>query len=196
MNACSITRHMTENEIKIIENGDYTTPFRVLKIDNTEDLAFLRQKSTDIPNVSNIAKNLQLQILIQRLKLTMLKESGVGIAAPQIGISRNLFIFIRLDKPDYPMEVAINPRITKHSEETICFEGDGCLSVPDQSGTTNRYAWIEVEYYNEKGELVKDRLSGESRDGDFTGVIFQHEYDHLQGILFYDRLSEQPLNQK
>ena len=78
--------------------------------------------------------------------------------------------------------------LTRSVRETICFEGDGCLSVPDLSGSTKRYAWIDVEYYNEKGELIKERLSGQSRGSDFTGVIFQHEFDHLQGILFIDRL--------
>lgn len=183
---------MTPDEIKIIENGDHTSPFRVLKTDNTEDSLFLRQKSAEISSVQNIAKNRLLQMLIHRLKLTMTEENGVGIAAPQVGVGRNMFIFLRLDKADYPMEVAINPKIVDHSQETICFEGDGCLSVPDQSGTTLRYAWIEVEYYNEKGELIKERLHGGERGSDFTGVIFQHEYDHLQGILFYDRLCDQP----
>ncbi len=183
---------MTINELRIIENGDPETPFRVLKTDNTEDSIFLRKKSVAIPNPHNIATNQQLQLLIHRLKLTMVEENGVGIAAPQVGIGRNLFIFMRLDKPDYPMVAAINPKIVNHSDETICFEGDGCLSVPNQSGTTRRYAWIEVEYYNEKGILVKERLEGGSRKSDFTGVVFQHEYDHLQGILFYDRLCEQP----
>lgn len=182
---------MTAYENKIISNGDETIPFRVLKTNNLEDSVFLRQKSTDIPNTEKIAENKDLQLLIKRLKLTMITENGVGIAAPQVGIGRNLFIFIRLDKPDYPTEAAINPKIVAHSDEIIRFEGDGCLSVPDQSGTTKRYAWIDVEYYNENGELIKERLSGESRNTDFTGVIFQHEFDHLQGILFYDRLCDQ-----
>lgn len=53
-----------------------------------------------------------------------------------------------------------------------------------------RYPWIDVEYYNEKGELKQERLSGYSRETDFTGIIFQHEFDHLQGVLFIDKLCE------
>ena len=181
---------MTPHETNIINNGNEQTPFRVLKTDNLEDSVFLRQKSVEITDIKNIADNKSLQLFIERLKLTMQAENGVGIAAPQVGIGRNLFIFLRLDKPEYPMEAAINPKITNHSEETICFQGDGCLSVPDRSGTTKRYAWIEVEYYNEKGELIKEKLSGGTRETDFTGVIFQHEYDHLLGILFYDRICD------
>lgn len=181
---------MTNEEKQIIYNNDIETPFRVLTVDHAADSIFLRKKSFLIEDAVRVAQNKDMQHLIARLKLTMATESGVGIAAPQIGISRRVFLFMRFDKPDLPVEVAINPRIVNHPDETICFEGDGCLSIPDQNGNTKRYAWIDVEYYNEKGELIKERLEGASRESDFTGIIFQHEYDHLDGILFTDRLSE------
>jgi len=187
--ACNTTKNMTKEEIILINNGTKTKPYRVLLTDDKTDSLFLRQKAIDL-DVKDIATNKHLQLFIERLKLTLAVESGVGIAAPQVGLGRNLFLFMRLDKPGIPVEVAINPRIVSHAEETVCFENDGCLSIPDIAGDTNRYPWIDVEYYNEKGELVRDRLSGHSRDGDFTGVIFQHEYDHLQGVLFTDRLCE------
>lgn len=180
---------MTKEEITLINDGTVDTPYRVLLTTDKEDSLFLRQKSSDI-KTEDITTNKDLQLFIERLKLTLAEESGVGIASPQVGLARNLFLFMRLDKPGIPVEVAINPRIVGHPDEVICFENDGCLSIPDLSGNTKRYAWIDVEYYNENGELVKERLSGYSREGDFTGVIFQHEYDHLQGILFIDRLCE------
>ncbi|MBB4034672.1 peptide deformylase [Dysgonomonas hofstadii] len=180
---------MTKEEVALINNGPVNTPYRVLLTTDKKDSLFLRQKSTDL-DINNIAENKDLQFFIERLKMTLAVESGVGIAAPQVGLGRNLFLFMRIDKPGIPVQVAINPRIVAHSGETICFENDGCLSVPELSGNTNRYPWIEVEYYNEKGELIKERLSGHSREGDFTGVIFQHEFDHLQGTLFIDRLCE------
>ncbi|MBK5720468.1 peptide deformylase [Dysgonomonas sp. Marseille-P4677] len=181
---------MTEKEKTLTNNSGIETPFRVLQTTNKEDSIFLRRKSSDINNPSKISKDKDWQHFIQRLKLTLAIESGVGIAAPQVGIGRNLFLFMRIDKPDKSVVVAINPRIVNHSDEIICFEGDGCLSIPDLSGITKRYAWIDVEYYNENGELIKERLSGQSRGGDFTGIIFQHEFDHLQGTLFIDRLCE------
>lgn len=176
---------MTKKEKELIYSADTDTPMRVLLTTDTQDSLFLRQKSKDI----RIAKAKDLKYLIERMKITLEVENGVGIAAPQVGIGRNIFLFVRIDKPDYPVEVAINPVITAHSEEMICFEGDGCLSVPDMSGDSYRYAWIDVEYYNENLEKVQERLSGSSRGGDFTGVIFQHEFDHLQGVLFIDRLT-------
>lgn len=184
-----VKNNMTETEIKLINHGSADSAFYVLQTTEEIDSLFLRMKCKDFdPKV--IAQNKDLQLLIERMKTTLLEEEGVGLAAPQVGISRNLFLFMRIDKPDYPVQVAINPRIVNHPEETVCFEGDGCLSIPDESGDTNRYPWIEVEYYDEKGELHKEKLSGYSRDTDFTGVIFQHEFDHLQGVLFIDRLCD------
>lgn len=187
---CKSTKNMTDKERSLIYSDSINIPFKVLLTTDASDSLFLRQKSIDIENVAEIANDKDWQHFIQRLKMTMAEESGVGIAAVQVGIQRNLFLFMRLDQPEMPVEVAINPRITAHSDEEFCFENDGCLSVPDMSGNTRRYTWIDVEYYNEKGELVKERLHGGARGGDYTGVVFQHEFDHLKGILYTDRLFE------
>ena len=185
--ACSNLENMTDKEISLINNGSIDTPYRVLQTDNKEDSLFLRQNSIDL-DINSITNDKELPFFIERLKLTLAVESGVGIAAPQVGIGRNLFLFMRIDKPEMPVEVAINPKIVNHPDDIFCFEGDGCLSVPGLSGVSKRYEWIDVEYFNEKGELIKERLSGNSRRGDFTGIIFQHEFDHLQGVLFIDKL--------
>ena len=186
---------MTKEEIALINNGAIDNSYEVLLTTGKEGSLFLRQKSVDL-DTDNIANNKDLQFFIEKLKMTLAVESGVGIAAPQVGLGRNLFLFMRIDKPGIPVQVAINPRIVGHADETVCFENDGCLSVPGMSGDTKRYPWVDVEYYNEKGELIKEKLSGHSREGDFTGVIFQHEFDHLQGILFTDRLCDSFLNSK
>lgn len=175
----------TQNEKILINSGTTETPFRVLKVTDQQDSIFLRQKCSDIENIN---ESEDLQLLIGRLKTTMAAESGVGIAAPQVGIARNVFLFTRIDKANYPVIVAINPKIVNHPEETICFERDGCLSIPGISGNSIRYPWVDVEYTDENGNLVQERLEGYSRESDFTGIIFQHEFDHLQGILFTDKL--------
>ncbi len=176
---------MTVEEITLIEQADTLTPMRVLKVDIEEDSLLLRSKSKDV----NFNKDrIILQKLISRLKATMTAESGVGIAAPQVGILRNIFLFVRIDKPEQPVEVAINPRIIAYSDENMVFEGDGCLSVPDRKGNSIRYKWIDVEYLNETGYTIRERLFANSRLEDFTGVIFQHEFDHINGILYIDKL--------
>lgn len=180
---------MTAVELELVNNGLSDTSFRVLNTDNKIDSVFLRRKCIDFSE-NDIKENVNLDLFIARLKRTLAEEMGVGIAAPQVGVGRNLFLFMRMDRPDRRIDVAINPKIVATSEQIIHFENDGCLSIPNRSGTTKRYAWVDVEYYNDKGEIVKERLSGVSREGDFTGVIFQHEFDHLQGILFVDRLCD------
>ena len=115
-------------------------------------------------------------------------QGGVGIAAPQVGIHRNVFWFKRFDiLPAKPFQVAINPKINFYSQRKVNFIGDGCLSVPGISGKTERFSSIYVEYYLENGGQEKNILEGTS-SVNFTSVCFQHEFDHLQGILFVDRL--------
>lgn len=177
----------TNKEISLINSGSENMPFSVLSVTNEDDYSFLRKKSIDIDKDS-IVGNKDLELLVERMISTMDAESGVGLAACQVGIGRNLFVFVRVDDPDYPIGVAINPRIVNHPTETICFEGDGCLSIPNTSGNSIRFPWVEVEYIDMNGDLIQERLDGYSRDGNFVGIIFQHEYDHLQGVLFIDKL--------
>lgn len=185
--SCNTLQKMTNSEIKHIESANALTPFRVLLTSNEQDLKILRRPCKDI-NFGKDGENVEK--LISRMKATMFAESGVGIAAPQIGISRNIFLFVRVDQPNAPVEVAINPKIVNRADETICFERDGCLSIPDISANSIRYPWVEVEYLNEKGEKVREKLVGFSRQDNFVAVIFQHEFDHLQGVLFTDKLCE------
>lgn len=186
--SCKSVKMMTNSELEILNNGGADVPMRVLLITDKQDSLVLRKKSSDIDIKKNKAN---LQLLIDRLKITMNEAMGVGIAAPQVGINKNVFLFTRIDKPDYPVEAVINPRIVAHSEEEVCFEGDGCLSIPDLSGNSKRWAWVEVEYYDIDNNLIRERIEGYSRKDGFTGVIFQHEYDHLQGVLFIDKLCDE-----
>ncbi len=160
------------------------SPARVLKISDKKDSLLLRKPSKD---VRKIQKNKDLEQLVKKLYLTMLEENGVGIAAPQIGINRNVFLFYRLDKEEKTVELAINPRIISYSPEFICFQKDGCLSVPDKYGASRRYSWIEVEYIDQNKKKVTHKFLGGSRTEDYTGTIFQHEYDHIQGKLYIDK---------
>ena len=185
LSSCTTMKKLTNDEISLINNAAVEMPFRVLQIDNTVDSLLLRTKSTDI----NFRKDkAQLQTLIQRMRVTMDLESGVGLAAVQIGILRNVFLFPRIDKANQPVEVVINPRIIELPAETICFERDGCLSVPDYTGNTVRYPWIMVEYFNEQGYKITEKLEGYSRTDNFVAVIFQHEFDHLQCVIYTDKL--------
>lgn len=189
--SCGNRAAFSTAEKALINEGGAETPFRVLKTTNRQDSVLLRTPCSD---VTPVAGNPDLSLLIARLKTTLAREQGVGIAAPQVGILKNVFLLMRLDLPGTPVVVVLNPRIVHHPAATVCFERDGCLSIPGLSGNSIRYPWVEVEYYNESGTLLRERLEGHSRAGNFSAVIFQHEYDHLQGTLFIDKLCEMPQN--
>jgi len=181
--ACDNTIGFSQKERELIYSESENSPFRVLQVTNYDDSLLLRTSCHDI----DIHNNRDLKPFINRLKATLLYENGIGIAAPQVGISKNIFLFIPSETPD-SIVVAINPKIINRSKKTICFERDGCLSIPNKTGNSIRYSWIEVEYYNETGVLIKQRLEGHCRETGLTAVVFQHEYDHLLGALFTDKL--------
>lgn len=183
------SQSFTERELEIIHSGDENTPLRILQTTDKVDSLILRMQSEDIDEDS-IVDNESLKLIIKRLQTTLYNSGGVGIAAPQVGVLKNIFLFIRIDDPERPLQIAINPKIADHPAETICFVRDGCLSIPEISGNSIRYPWIDVVYFDEAGILKKERLKGYSRTDDFTSVIFQHEYDHLNGILFTDKLCQ------
>ncbi len=134
--------------------------------------------------------NINSEILeeIEDLKETLNFSEGYGIAAPQVGINRRIVI-IQVDKEkcyykdceDVPTTVMLNPVWRKLSEDTdITYEG--CLSVPNIRGKVERYKNIEVTYYNEQGQKVVKEANG------FTARDIQHECDHLDGIVFLERV--------
>jgi peptide deformylase len=131
--------------------------------------------------------NESIQTLIDNLMEILLQSNGVGIAAPQVAASHRLVIIASRPNPRYPnapeMEptVMINPRIIMTSNE-IVKDWEGCLSVPGIRGLVPRYSAIAVEYCDRQGKLQQQHLT------DFVARIFQHELDHLNGIVFLDRL--------
>lgn len=128
-----------------------------------------------------------LQHLTASMQATMLERNGVGIAAPQVYVSKRVIIVasrpnVRYpDAPEMQPIIMLNPVITKRSEQTILGE-EGCLSVPDTRGQVARAEKITVQYLNLQGQSVEIHLEG------FPARIVQHEVDHLDGILFTERL--------
>lgn len=141
----------------------------------------LKTKSTDITDMKEakeIAKDLGDTLDNSEIP-------GVGISACQIGINKNIFIArkysVRGDKEEYETEVFVNPKITNYSKkQTESIEG--CLSIYDTYGFVNRAKSIKVEYLDLEGN--KKTL----KTGGFLAIVIQHEYDHLQGVLFTEKL--------
>ncbi len=179
-------------ERQLILSGDTTAMLRILQVTDAADAKILRSSSLDIdPN------DPLLPLLAQRMYLAMRDTAnpGVGIAAPQVGINRNVIWVQRFDKEGQPFELYINPEITWRS--VLLRTGwEGCLSIPDARSEVRRSYTIKLAYMDKEGNRAEEIIE------DFTAVIFQHETDHLNGILFTDRVQEQsrqavfPLSEK
>lgn len=176
----------TGQEIDSIMSAPDTIPMRIYLTTNYSDSLVLRKTSIEVRPDSN---DIVLVTLIKRLRKALATTTGVGIAAPQVGINRNIIWVKRYDKPGKPIEVYLNPKIVNTTYKIINFNGDGCLSIPGQSGTTVRYAAVGIEYDLLDGTHHSEIVEGYSPTN-FSAIIFQHEIDHLNGILFIDRLAK------
>ncbi len=142
----------------------------------------LRRKAHKI---TNFDKN--LQTLIDDMIETMREAPGVGLAAPQVGVSERLIVIEYGDDEDETVPkklfALINPEIIQASEEKV--EGvEACLSIPQLMGEVERHEKIVVKGFNRHGKPVKIKVDG------WLARIFQHEIDHLEGVLFTDRASK------
>ena len=134
----------------------------------------LRKKALPVEEITD-----ETRALVAEMFETMEREEGVGLAAPQIGRSIRLFVV----KADDGVERAfINPKIVATSQETCVFE-EGCLSIPKFYEEVERPERITIQARNEKGRRFTLDAEG------FLARVIQHEYDHLEGILFIDRIA-------
>ncbi len=123
----------------------------------------------------------EIKTLAANMADTMYAAPGVGLAAPQVGVSKNLIVLDCSPKEQPELIVAINPEIIEREGE--CFEEEGCLSVPGFYTRITRSARVKVRYLNLEGRQVERDATG------LLAIAFQHEIDHLLGILFVDYLS-------
>ena len=178
--ACMQEQGWTLEESRLIHDG--TGVMRVLTVEDSLDLAVLRAPSVDLP-AREVASE-AFRMLADRMVATVTspEQDGVGIAAPQVGLNRRVIAVQRFDKPGEPFEVYPNIRITAvYGAQELGAEG--CLSVPGRRGNVMRWRNLDIAYTNPRS--LKDTT--ESVHG-FTAVIFQHECDHLDGVLYTDKL--------
>ncbi len=139
----------------------------------------LKKKASEVEAVDD-----ELRKFLDDMLETMYHAVGVGLAAPQVGVSKRIVVIdISHDDEDKmdPLYM-VNPKIVWKSEEKVCGE-EGCLSVPEQKAEVERFAAVKVEYLDYHGN--KQILEAE----DFLAIAVQHELDHLDGILYIDRIS-------
>lgn len=141
-------------------------------------------------DVSHVGRG-EVQDLIDDMVETMRAESGVGLAAPQVDADLQLFVYERhVDEegsdpayPDIPLRVVINPMVAPTSREMV-YDWEGCLSIPDLRGLVPRHHSVRVRGLDRAGRPTDFIAAG------FEARIIQHEFDHLNGVVFLDRMRD------
>ena len=123
----------------------------------------------------------EIQALIDDMVETMHEAHGVGLAATQVGEEAQLFVYQAPGPPEIPLRVVVNPMITPQAREVI-YDWEGCLSIPDLRGLVPRHPTVRVQGLDRDGRPLDYVVSG------FEARIVQHEYDHLNGVVFLDRM--------
>lgn len=183
LSTTSCQRGFTEAEKATIGTGNDMMP--VMSIENNKDSLLIRKKSKPLTKKDVLSE--EFATLCRRMLKTVRnpENEGVGIAAPQVGILRRLVAVQRFDKEGEPFEFYVNPEIVEYGEPKE-YGSEGCLSVPNHRGEVLRSRCITLRYrdlqFKRQTEIIED----------FTAVIFQHEIDHLDGILYIDRISDTP----
>ncbi|EKX50472.1 hypothetical protein GUITHDRAFT_66830, partial [Guillardia theta CCMP2712] len=136
-----------------------------------------------------------LRKTIKEMFLVMYASRGVGLAAPQakqVGINKRIMVFNpEGDKKKWLQEIAlINPKIVEMSEGTDV-ETEACLSFPGMQGKVRRHKWIKIEAQDLKGKTIKKKARNFLQFTGWTARVFQHEYDHLEGVVYIDRLEDE-----
>ena len=176
---CSSRPALSKAEKELIAGS--SDVMRVLTVADRKDSLFLRRTARDFSDRD--LRSEEFRNLARKMVRTVTDPSqdGVGIAGPQVGISRRIVAVQRFDKEDEPFEVYANVRIDS-LYGPMAYGQEGCLSVPGMRGTVPRWTSAIISYTDPATLLtVHDTVSG------FTAVIFQHETDHLDGILYTDK---------
>ena len=160
------------NKTKLYNRAELKMILEVTKLGEE----ILRKKAEPVEEITDETRK-----LAEDMFETMEANNGVGLACPQIGLSKRMFV---LTADDDIRRVFINPQIIKTSEELSDYD-EGCLSIPQVYETITRPEKVTVQAYNEKGKPFTLEADG------LLARIIQHEYDHLEGIVFIDRGDEE-----
>lgn len=161
----------------VIREGDERLRARSIEVPvppTAEDLALLDEMETFLVNSQDPEMSAKYEL-----------RGGVGIAAPQLGVNRRFFtVLLHEEEETFKLSI-FNPKITSHSvEQTYLNGGEGCLSVDRVvKGNVPRHRRITIEGFDRDGAPIKLRLRG------MRAIVCQHELDHLDGVLFYDRIN-------
>jgi peptide deformylase len=153
----------------------------ILTVEDPEQLQILRSRTRRVPRVTP-----KLAALAEEMLEAMREANGVGLAAPQVGVLLRFFVaeMPEDEETGEPAEtyVLFNPEVVKGRGEQVGYEG--CLSIPGYVGEVARKKQVVVEGLDERGRQVRLKVD------DYLARVFQHEIDHLDGVLFTDKLTD------
>ncbi len=161
------------------KNAYFNHP-EIIQNSNKEGDFILRNKNKDVEKAADIKD------VVEKMRRILIESKGMGLAAPQVGENIKVALIMRMDKENKPVEVYTNPEIKWVSEETE-IDYEGCLSVREGIGKVARSKKVKVKYQTINDQVMVEEISG------LTARIFQHEVDHLAGILFVDKRTGDPL---
>ena len=151
---------------------------RILTVDNSADLKVLKQVSRSVDAVDDA-----LRALMDDMLETMYAAPGIGLAAVQVGEPVRVIVMdLAREGEEKEPRFFVNPEIAWRSDELFVYE-EGCLSVPEIYDEVERPARVKLTYLNYDGERIEEEAEG------LYAVCIQHEFDHLEGVLFIDHLS-------
>jgi peptide deformylase len=171
--------NFTDKEISLLASSDST--MHVYTVNDSSETRVLRMKSSALSDSAIASKTFRTLSAKMLATVESPEEDGVGIAAPQVGINRRVIAVKRYDKPGEPFEVYANAKL-----DTLIGPmekgPEGCLSVPPMKGIVARYSSVVVSYTDQNTfKTRRDTVKG------YSAIIFQHECDHLDGILYIDK---------
>lgn len=178
--SCSGGADFTQQEIELI-NANPDGLMHIYKADNEQELQVLKSPSQMLSKKAINSDDYKK--LEERMKsiLADSDHNGIGLSAPQLGINKAVVAIRRQDLDGQPVIVYPNITIDEYSED-IYVADEGCLSVPGKSGNVDRSMVVVVKYFNtQEQKMVKDTIKS------YASIVFQHEIDHLYGILYTDR---------
>ncbi|KAM2682824.1 hypothetical protein EV1_044520 [Malus domestica] len=164
-----------EDEVASAPDVEFEIPLKIVEYPDP----ILRAKNKRIDSFDDNLKN-----LVDEMFDVMYKTDGIGLSAPQVGINVQLMVFNPVGERGEGEEIVlVNPRVTRYSQKTRPFN-EGCLSFPGIYADVVRPETVKIDARDIKGARFTVSLSG------LPARVFQHEFDHLQGVLFFDRMSE------
>ena len=175
--AHSVHYHQPPLKNQQIEHAEIEPPLEIIK----EGHPTLRLKAKEVTDED--LQSSEFQAFLDDMATTMKASRGVGLAAPQVNVSKRIFVMENA-WGGTPLTHVLNPVVTYYKDKGMKSSTEGCLSIPGRRFSVPRYKELHIDYFDREGNPISEDVKG------FEAIIIQHEFDHLEGILISDFVEE------